>query len=1343
MSQIELIGKVKLNLKHYSGKDLYSDGAIEDELLDIVKNNSKDEFNKIIEQKKEWTIMYHLSRIRQNIVGSAHLNKEMSVLEIGAGCGAITGALAKKASKVTCIELSKKRSMINAYRNSDCDNVEILVGNFQDIEKDIDKFDCITLIGVFEYADAYIKSENPYTEFLNIIKKHLKPNGRILIAIENKFGLKYFAGCREDHFGTFFEGIENYTNSSGVKTFTKRELEEMFDETGLVGYSFYYPYPDYKFTTRLYSDEYLPKIGELNTNLQNFDRDRLLLFDEAKVFDTVINEGMFGAYSNSFFVEVGFNYIPVEENIIFTKYSNDRDEQFCICTDIVKNSFGDKYIRKYGVSEKSKAHIENIVKWSDELNKQYSGSKLSVCESYMDGKSAKSAFLSGKTLEEIADDYICGGRVDKAEALIKDYIEIIQERNANEAFKITPQFKEIFGDVEFEVEMHSGKINDIDMVLNNVIDDGEKWRLIDYEWTFDFPIPVEYIIYRILHYYIATNNSRRKIKLENFIKISEKDLNIFKQMEVNFQKYVKGSHTPLYELYKEIGKEAVNVCSVLGDIGQNITIYRDFGEGYSQEKALMMRKIPKSGNNYEVSWKVESGVKKYRFDPCEHGCGIKIEKVLANGRIQIPYSTNGKQIRENIYMYVDDPWIEVDIEGTIIEELCIMYTIYTGEKEYFETIVNSMNVSENITSNQQAVIENLQNQLNAANMQLAEFNRERESLLTSRSWKVTKPIRAMKNGTKKVLKSNKLTYAACRKIKHAIKGQPQQPDIPKEIESVEEITYILCDKELWQKQRATKFDKNIKFSILVPLYNTPERYLREMIESVQYQSYEYWELCLADGSDDEHKQVGKICLEYSEKDNRIKYEKLTENLGISGNTNACIDMATGEYIALFDHDDYLHPSVLFENMKAICEHNADYVYTDEATFEGTNIFNIITRHCKPDFAIDNLRANNYICHFSVFKAELLEKAGRFRSEYDGSQDHDLILRLTEKANKVFHIRKILYFWRSHPASVAADINAKTYAIDAAKRAVEAHMERTGMKAEVMSSKAFPTIFRFKYELLGTPKVSILIPNKDHKHDLKVCIDSILKKTTYPNYEIIVIENNSINEETFAYYEKIKKNEKIKVVHYEDEFNYSKINNFGAKYATGEYLLLLNNDTEVISKNWIEELMMYGQREDVGVVGAKLYYGDDTIQHAGIVIGLGADRAAGHTHYGVDRENVGYMGRLYYAQNVTAVTGACMLVKTSLYNELGGLDEEFKVAFNDVDFCLRVREKGYLNIFTPYCELYHYESKSRGFEDTESKRERFKSEVVLFRDRWKDALESGDPYYNPNFSLDRSDFYIPD
>ena len=554
------------------------------------------------------------------------------------------------------------------------------------------------------------------------------------------------------------------------------------------------------------------------------------------------------------------------------------------------------------------------------------------------------------------------------------------------------------------------------------------------------------------------------------------------------------------------------------------------------------------------------------------------------------------------------------------------------------------------------------------------------------------------------------------------------------------------DEERARKEREQVFERMVKISILVPLWNTPENFLREMIESVTAQTYQNWELCLADGSDGDHTYVETIVREYQEKDGRgrILYKKLEKNEGIAGNTNRCLAMATGEYIGLFDHDDILHPSALYEYVKVINEKNADYIYCDETTFKSGDINKMLTMHFKPDYAIDNLRANNYICHFSVFARQLLDGTELFRTKFDGSQDHDMILRLTDRAKNVVHVPKLLYYWRSHPGSVASDINAKPYAIQSAKDAVADHLKRHGYEHfQITSTRAFETIFKIRYQIIGDPKISIVIANKDHLEDLKRCITSIREKSTYENYEIIVVENGSETKEIFDYYEKLKDDPQIKVVTYTEKgsFNYSKVNNFGVKEASGDYILLLNNDTQVITVNWMEELLMYAQREDVGAVGAKLYYGNKTIQHAGVVLQLGAHRTAGHSHYGQHRDNLGYMGRLCYAQDVSAVTGACLLVKKKLLEEVGGLDESFAISLNDVDFCLKLREKGLLNVFTPFAELYHFESVSRGLDDQGEKAARYNDESERFREKWKEVLEKGDPYYNPNFSLDRSDFAL--
>lgn len=601
-----------------------------------------------------------------------------------------------------------------------------------------------------------------------------------------------------------------------------------------------------------------------------------------------------------------------------------------------------------------------------------------------------------------------------------------------------------------------------------------------------------------------------------------------------------------------------------------------------------------------------------------------------------------------------------------------------------------------------------------------------------------------------------------------------------------------------REERTAVFPNMVKISILVPLWNNKKEFQIEMLDSVMNQTYQNWELCLADGSDAEHSYIGDICREYAEKaGGRIVYRRLEKNGGIAGNTNACLAMATGEYLGLLDQDDILHPSVLYEYVKAINEQGADYLYCDETTFKSGDINHMLTMHFKPDYAPDNLRANNYICHFSVFKRNLLDGDELFRTKYDGSQDHDMILRLTDNAEKIVHVPRLMYYWRCHSGSVASGIEAKPYAIEAAKGAVAEHLRKHGYNHfKIESTRAFETIFRIRYQIIGSPKVSIVIANKDHVEDLRRCITSILEKSTYDNYEIIIVENNSETEEIKDYYstllgydyrEAVKKeissarvgdgsregldgegqeagagkqktpdggrqkaadggalrseDGKITIVTYKGAFNYSAVNNLGARYAAGEYLLLLNNDTEVITVNWIEELLMYAQREDVGAVGAKLYYADKTIQHAGVVIGLGAHRTAGHTHYKQHRQNLGYMGRLCYAQDVSAVTGACLLVKKSLFEEVGGLEEEFAISLNDVDFCLKLREKGFLNVFTPFAELFHYESVSRGLDDSGEKARRYNRESERFREKWKEQLEAGDPYYNPNFSLDRSDYSL--
>ena len=616
-------------------------------------------------------------------------------------------------------------------------------------------------------------------------------------------------------------------------------------------------------------------------------------------------------------------------------------------------------------------------------------------------------------------------------------------------------------------------------------------------------------------------------------------------------------------------------------------------------------------------------------------------------------------------------------------------------------------------------------------------------VIRSSFWRITKPFRLISDLLKKVLRhvpflvkfKKGMSYLFKNGVRRTYKKLRDRSVAKRKAKRMVRYT-----PDILRKQRAHVFSEEHTFSILVPLYNTPPKFLREMINSVTEQTYGKWELCLADGSDTEHTSVGEYCRALAEKDPRIKYRKLEKNMGISENTNACIDMATGDYIVLFDHDDILHPAALYEFMSTIEETGADFLYTDENTFSKTPAQAYCPHH-KPDFSPDTLRSYNYICHLSCFSRELLEKTGRFRRAFDGSQDYDMILRLTEKAKRVAHIPRILYFWRAHASSVASDISAKPYTLAAAKRALAEHLDRVGLSGEVLDSR-IPSTYRIRYAVKGAPLVSIIIPNMDHTDVLSRCIESIEQISSYQNFEILVVENNSKKAETFAFYEMIsEKYSNIRILHYAGDgtFNFSKINNFAVKEAKGEHLLFLNNDIEIITPAWLEEMLMYSQRSDVGAVGAMLYYPDNTIQHAGVILGIGG--VAGHSHKYFRRGDYGYMSRLTIAQNLSAVTAACLMMRKEIFDEIGGYDESLAVAFNDVDLCMKIREKNYLIVFTPYAEAYHHESKSRGSENTPEKVARFNGEVDRFHEKWHDVLEAGDPYYNPNLTLIEENFEL--
>lgn len=636
----EKIGNVSLNYAFYPGEDLYSDGAIEDEILEIVKDASRVEYPAIIEERKSWPVLYHLSPLRGNIVDWLPIKSGDKVLEIGSGCGAITEKLSEKAKSVTCVDLSAKRSHINAYRNQDRDNIEIYVGNFADLEPSLDEdYDFACMIGVFEYGQSYIHSQTPYEDFLKIIRKHVKNNGRIVIAIENKFGLKYWAGCKEDHLGTYFSGLEGYPEGGSARTFTRPGLEKIFKNCGVENYSFYYPYPDYKFATSIYSDKRLPGTGELTDNIRNFDRDRMVLFNEKYVYDGITKDHLFDIFSNSYLVVLG-----EDTKIDYVKYSNDRAADYALRTEILDTPKGRK-VRKVPLNDEAKAHIKSMKRSFELLKKRYEGSGLLInhCEISPDGSYAEFPYEKGVTLEKLLDECLEKNDMEGFYTLFDRYLELIS-----------------YGEEE--------QVTDYDLIFANILVDGDNWTVIDYEWTLEKQIPTSEIAFRALYCYVLEEEKRNKLNLDLIIDklgITQQEAEDYREKESRFQKQVTGKRKSMGEIRASIGTYCVDPKELMEQhlqkiLDQRIQVYYDRGNGFSEEDSFYLPDVYVDQNLIEADIFADGNVKAMRIDPADHACMVKIMELCLNGKavsLQKKYvETNGKQIKAGSYIFdTSDP----------------------------------------------------------------------------------------------------------------------------------------------------------------------------------------------------------------------------------------------------------------------------------------------------------------------------------------------------------------------------------------------------------------------------------------------------------------------------------------------------------------------------------------------------------------------------------------------------------------------------------------------------------------------------------------------------------------
>ncbi|MDE7311282.1 MAG: class I SAM-dependent methyltransferase [Eubacterium sp.] len=687
---MEYIGRVRLNYDCYSGSDLYSDGDMEDLLLSIVKEEC--EYDAAIMENPFWPVLYHLSDIRENVVRWIPLKKTDSVLEIGAGCGAVTGALLQRCKDVVCVELSKKRSRINAYRHRDAENLEIMVGNFSDVKDHLkQKFDYITLIGVYEYASLYTKEDDAGRVLLQQVKKLLKPEGRLILAIENRLGLKYFAGCREDHLGMYFQGIENNYSKDGVRTFSRKEIVTLLESGGFVDYQFYYPYPDYKLPEMIYSDGYLPKKGELVKNIRNFDADRLVLFDETKAWDGILEAGLFHEFSNSFIVTATADTDTVTDEPVYAKYAVERAKDYQIITRILRRADDGYVVHKAALTDAAAVHVTKMKKAYLDLSSLFTHTNVNVAEcTQADMCSVEIPFIGGSNLECLLDEYIEQERQEQAADLIQRFFDEFLENVQKVPFTYSEDFAAVFGKTSgFHADM-SLPVTNADIIFSNFVVQGREFIMLDYEWTFWFPIPLQFILYRALFHSYAFQKleDRFQKKLYLYAGIQEKDMPLYLEMEFSFQRYVKKDRIELETLYQRMHTHAWNM-SQFHPKGFHAE-YQVYFDGRlaewkdTQERDIRFQsRIPDGTEQIRIVLNDQNGIYKI--------CSIFSEG--DNGRCKIAdYKSNAQLIIIDDFYFTDTP--EVVIKNNRYHAIDVTYQVLEAGSSCMEQMITALKDAE-------------------------------------------------------------------------------------------------------------------------------------------------------------------------------------------------------------------------------------------------------------------------------------------------------------------------------------------------------------------------------------------------------------------------------------------------------------------------------------------------------------------------------------------------------------------------------------------------------------------------------------------------------------------------
>ncbi|MBI6719899.1 glycosyltransferase [Pseudomonas syringae] len=1530
-------------------------------------DNSENELAKIVREAKDvsvlsselpqyctdWPKLYHLTSSRGNIFRPFEsLIKGKSILEIGAGCGAISRYLGEAGATVLSLEGSPRRAAIASSRTRDLDNVTVLAERFDDFKLD-QQFDVVTLIGVLEYASMFSADADPAFGMLNRVRKLLKPDGHLFIAIENQLGLKYFAGAPEDHVGVAMYGIEGRYVDRQPKTFGRKELQALIARAGFMASDFLSPYPDYKIPNSI--------ITESGFRSQDFDAAALACqntrkdpqlpasttFNLERAWPVVIDNHLGMDLANSFLVVASCKPEQVVPgNTLAYHYSTGRNAEYCKATVFVETPEGIE-VRYHRLSD-------NPVPESPEDAHRFI---LPDAHGY-----AKGSLLSLKFYEAASTH---NWDVATFTPYLSLYVNSLKQLLASEGHDLA------LDHVDERLPGHY-----IDAVAQNIILDSEgQPHLIDIEWEMVEGVELGHLLMRGLLLLIAsavpfhptaTMISRRDFIIQLMasvgLTVTDQDLNRFAALEALFQERVTGREAASF-LNWAPDATIQKTGSQPNEVPKRATLYLGDAAGAFSEDRTKNQRVHDGFQTVIFDVPASARCASLRFDPTNvrQSFSISVIKVYsANSELwawhdntHAPLAAAGitafsSDANGTLFMALnDDPHVmlpadlnmlitgksfKVQISFTLLTEGQVAERLLQQEEELKQALettadqnlkehsaleaieaanlaeqeshrqalahIENENLSiqeshrlevmeldaahatlqesyrlavqeleaanaalqeshsqvlatleaerlaaqeahqqerEDLEAQNLALQENLRfklievegerlaaldahhtaiRELEAENLSLKEShhlaltsletetlalkqNQRREltglesknltllenhrleleakdthvhnlnlniiSMQSSYSWLVTAPLRKVT----RTLYRAKSNITSLPMIIRRGGGLLSTAKKAYQVWQVRGVAGVIAqarwakgdaaqalhgnrhDYVLWVQKYDTLDDAKISrinddivgwgggpvISIIMPVYNPPLELLREAVESVCAQLYPRWELCLADDASTDQGVIDYL-KSLSAQDERIKVVFREHNGHISAASNSALEVATGEFVALMDNDDLLPRHALYWVARTIRENpDAGLIYSDEdkISTDGTRS----SPHFKSDWNEFLFRSQNMVCHLGAYRRDLVNEVGQFRVGFEGAQDYDLALRCIEKLerNQIIHIPRVLYHWRIHAGSTAMAGDEKPYAALAGVKALDEHLQRKGdVGVAELSSLG---MYRVHYKLPASqPLVSLVIPTRNAHALVKQCIDSIKRLTTYTHYEIILIDNGSDEPESLEYFAQLDQEENIRVMRDEGPFNYSALNNAAVRIANGELIGLINNDIEVISPEWLSEMVSIALQPGVGAVGARLWYPDDRLQHGGVITGLGG--VAGHSHKNLPKGAPGYFCRAELIQELSAVTAACLIIRKSTFEQVGGLEEEhLKIAFNDVDFCLKVKEAGYVNVWTPFAELYHHESATRGLEDTPQKQARFTKEIEYIKSRWPDI--QADYAYSPNLTLDYEDF----